>query len=116
MTQDSDNLFSYGTLQMETVQLTAFGRKLEGYSDAMSGYRVELIKTNDKEFETKSGATQHRNLRYTGVASDIVEGTVFQVTQAELEKADTYEPWDYQRVQVELRSGVKAWVYRNLSA
>lgn len=113
MSQDSEKLFSYGTLQIESVQLAAFGRKLDGKPDALSGYRVELIATNDHEFEIRSGATQHRNLRYTGVASDLVEGMVFQLTKEEIEQADSYEPWDYQRVQVELRSGDTAWVYLN---
>ncbi|HEX5874694.1 MAG TPA: gamma-glutamylcyclotransferase family protein [Pyrinomonadaceae bacterium] len=116
MIHDSENLFSYGTLQMEPVQLAAFGRKLTGQPDALIGYQLESIATNDHEFEIKSGATQHRNLRYTGVASDLVEGTVFQLTKAELKQADTYEPWDYQRVQVELKSGATAWVYLNKNA
>lgn len=116
MTHDSENLFSYGTLQNEAVQLAAFGRKLEGKPDALIGYTVELIATNDKEFEIKSGATQHRNLRYTGSASDVVKGTVFQLTKKELEQADTYEPWDYQRVQIQLTSGATTWVYLNPNA
>ena len=116
MIQDSENLFSYGTLQMESLQLAAFGRKLAGQPDALIGYRVELIATKDHEFEIKSGATQHRNLRYTGDASDLVEGTVFQLTKEELKHSDAYEPWDYQRVQVQLRSGEKAWVYLNPNA
>ena len=116
MSQDSEKLFSYGTLQIESVQLAAFGRKLDGKPDALIGYRVELIATNDHEFEIRSGATQHRNLRYSGVASDLVEGMVFQLTKEEIEQADTYEPWDYQRVQVELRSGDTAWVYLNSNA
>jgi hypothetical protein len=116
MIQDKENLFSYGTLQMEPVQLAAFGRKLKGKPDALIGYRVELIATKDHEFEIKSGATQHRNLRHTGVASDLVAGTVFQLTEEELKLSDAYEPWDYQRVQVQLRSGVKAWVYLNSNA
>ncbi|HEU4510089.1 MAG TPA: gamma-glutamylcyclotransferase family protein [Pyrinomonadaceae bacterium] len=113
MTQDTEYLFSYGTLQIESVQLAAFGRKLDGQPDALIGYRIELIQTKDHEFELKSGATQHRNLRYTGIASDLVEGTVFQLTKEELEQSDAYEPWDYQRVQVELKSGAKAWAYLN---
>ncbi len=116
MIQDTENLFSYGTLQLEPVQLAAFGRKLTGQPDALIGYRIELIQTKDQEFEIKSGATQHRNLRYTGVASDLVEGTVFQLTIEELEQSDAYEPWDYQRVQVQLKSGAKAWVYLNSNA
>lgn len=116
MTHDSENLFSYGTLQLEPVQLAAFGRKLAGQPDALIGYRVELIATKDHEFEIKSGATQHRNLRYTGDTLDLVEGTVFKVTKEELEQSDAYEPWDYQRVQVQLESGTKAWVYLQAEA
>ncbi len=116
MSEHSENLFSYGTLQMEPVQLAAFGRKLAGQPDALIGYKVELIATADHEFDIRSGATQHRNLRYTGAASDLVEGTVFQMTKEELEQSDAYEPWDYRRVQVQLRSGVKAWVYLNSKA
>jgi hypothetical protein len=116
MIQDLENLFSYGTLQMEPVQLAAFGRKLAGQPDALIGYTVELIATKDHEFDIKSGATKHRNLRYTGVASDLVEGTVFQVTKEELKQSDAYEPWDYQRVPVQLRSGARAWVYLNSKA
>lgn len=67
--------------------------------------------TADQEFVEKSGAVQHRNLQFTGVASDIVEGTVLTVTPKELEQADTYEPTDYHRVSVKLNSGAKAWVY-----
>lgn len=116
MIQDAEYLFSYGTLQIESVQLAAFGRKLDGQPDALIGYRVELVATKDHDFEIKSGATQHRNLRYTGIASDLVEGTVFQLTKEELEQSDAYEPWDYQRRQVQLKSGAKAWAYLNPNA
>lgn len=33
----SERLFSYGTLQLEQVQLTTFGRKLDGQPDDMRG-------------------------------------------------------------------------------
>jgi hypothetical protein len=32
-------LFSYGTLQRDEVQLSSFGRLLDGEDDAMVGYR-----------------------------------------------------------------------------
>ena len=39
MTDTADVLlFSYGTLQLESVQLSSFGRRLEGEPDAMTGY------------------------------------------------------------------------------
>jgi len=39
------------------------------------------------------------------------EGMVFDVSQAELEQADSYEVDDYKRVAVELASGQTAWLY-----
>ena len=41
-----------------------------------------------------------------------MQGTVFEVTEAELAMADTFEAqFDYQRVNVPLASGKEAWVY-----
>src|SRR5205085_1816301 len=58
-----------------------------------------------------TGATHHRNFQSTGVASDVVEGAVFAVTKQELEQADEYEKAaGYERVLVQLESGVSAWV------
>ena len=37
-------LFTYGTLQLEEVQLQTFGRKLEGKPDALVGYRLVMTK------------------------------------------------------------------------
>jgi gamma-glutamyl AIG2-like cyclotransferase len=109
--KQSEYLFTYGTLQLEEVQLSTFGRKLEGQPDALVGYRLVMIKIPDEDFVAKSGTADHRNLQFTGDASDLVEGIVFAVTMAELEKSDVYEPEGYQRVQVQCRSGLKAWIY-----
>ena len=108
---DHERLFSYGTLQTESVQLSTFGRKLDGSPDALVGYRLRMIMIADQDFVATSGAEYHRNLEFTGSASDLVEGTVFSVTQQELEQADAYEPDGYKRVQVKLQSGTEAWVY-----
>lgn len=105
------NLFSYGTLRSETVQFATFGRKLDGKPDVLPGYRLTPITITNKEFVTKSGAAEHRNLQFTGNAADSVEGTVFEVTLEELEQADAYEPEVYERQFVHLRSGAMAWVY-----
>ena len=41
-----------------------------------------------------------------------MQGTVFEVTEAELAMADTFEAqFDYRRVNVTLASGNDAWVY-----
>ena len=108
-----EHLFTYGTLQLEEVQLTTFGRKLEGRQDALIGYRLVTITIEDEDFATKSGTAEHRNLQFTGNASDFVEGTVFSITTEELEKSDAYEPEGYERVLVQLQSGINAWIYLN---
>ncbi len=110
---ETERLFSYGTLQTETVQLSTFGRKLDGSPDALVGYRLQMIQITDQEFVATSGAEYHRNLDFTGNTSDLVEGTVFSVTPQELEQSDAYEPEGYKRVRVNLHSGVEAWVYLN---
>jgi hypothetical protein len=109
--QASENLFSYGTLQLEEVQLETFGRKLEGHPEALPGYKIVMITIPDEDFVAKSGTANHRNLKFTGNASDIVKGSVLKVTQNELEQADRYEPEGYERVSVELQSGCNAWVF-----
>ena len=111
---ETERLFSYGTLQTLSVQLSAFGRKLTGSPDTLVGYRLRMIQITDQEFVATSGAEYHRNLEFTGSTSDLVGGTVFSVTQQELEQADAYEPDGYKRVRVTLRSGTEAWVYLNV--
>jgi gamma-glutamylcyclotransferase (GGCT)/AIG2-like uncharacterized protein YtfP len=109
--EEKENLFSYGTLQNEEVQLTTFGRRLEGKPDVLVGYRLAMIETLDQTFVAKSGATHHRTLQFTGNASDSVSGTVFTVTEEELAHADAYEPTDYKRGRIQMRSGLSAWAY-----
>lgn len=109
--KETERLFSYGTLQTESVQLSTFGRKLGGHPDALIGYRLRMIQIMDQEFVATSGAEYHRTLEFTGNPSDVVEGTVLAVTEHELEQADAYEPDGYERVRVKLRSGTEAWVY-----
>ena len=101
---DTQNLFSYGTLQIEAVQLATFGRRLKGEADTLLGYRLATLRMEDED---------HRNLQFTGNPSDSVEGTAFEVTENELEQADAYEPDGYERVRVTLKSGLQAWVYLN---
>ena len=109
--KDGELLFSYGTLRQSAVQLATFGRELSGSVDALVGYRLKIIRIDDHDFIVSSGTADHRNLEFTGNADDVVEGTVFTVTHAELEQADTYEPAGYARQLVQLRSGFNAWVY-----
>ncbi len=104
-------LFSYGTLQLESVQLETFGRTLSGKPDEMPGFEQSLVKIEDPDVVRKSGKTHHPIVRFTGRDADTVKGVVFQITAGELEHADEYEVAAYRRVAVRLRSGVRAWVY-----
>ena len=104
-------LFSYGTLQLESVQLATFGRRLDGAADALPGFESSMMKIEDTAVVATSGKTHHPIVAFTGRDSDLVAGTVFQVTAAELEQADKYEVAAYKRIAVTLRSGVQAWVY-----
>ena len=109
--EQQKSLFSYGTLQSEAVQLATFGRRLEGQPDALVGYSIVMTEIEDQDFVASSGTAHHRNLRFTGAASDVVEGTRLYLTRAELNLADSYEPSGYERIQVQLQSGATAWVY-----
>ena len=111
----TEYLFSYGTLQAEAVQLANFGRSLDGEPDALVGYALALIPLQGAAHLTHAGATHLRNARFTGNASDVVEGVRLAVTREELERADAYERTaDYHRVRVRLRSGREAWIYTSI--
>lgn len=106
-----ENLFSYGTLQQENVQLSTFGRKLEGHADSITGYKLALLEIKDLQVIATSGRTHHPIVEYSSKASDTVTGTVFKVSEAELLQADEYEVSDYIRVRALLKSGEQTWVY-----
>jgi len=107
----SESLFSYGTLQLEHVQLATFGRKLVGQADEMPGYVLTMLEIEDPEVVATSGATHHPVVTNSGKASDKVSGTVFAITAEELQQADEYEVAAYRRDRVQLASGTWAWVY-----
>lgn len=104
-------LFSYGTLQFDSVQISSFGRRLTGHEDAIPGYRKDLVEITDPDVIAKSGETFHPILVESGNPSDKVAGMVFEITAAELAAADRYEVSDYKRVELLLESGKYAWVY-----
>jgi gamma-glutamylcyclotransferase (GGCT)/AIG2-like uncharacterized protein YtfP len=104
-------LFSYGTLQLEPVQMALFGRLPEGMKDSMPGYRHSMIEITDPDVIAKCGKAWHPIVTHSDDPTDLVEGTVFQITEAELAAADAYEVADYKRIQVRLKSGIDAWIY-----
>ena len=109
--KNMENLFSYGTLQQENVQLKNFGHTLEGSKDTLQKYCLEDIEITDELVLITSEKKFHPILFLTGNEEDEVLGTVFKITSSELLKADSYEVDDYHRVQVILKSGTKSWVY-----
>ena len=104
-------LFAYGTLQQREVQLTTYGRALEGTADALRGYRLEPLAITDPEVVRLSGKAVHHIARESGDPSDRIPGIVFRLTEAELAATDAYEVDAYARVEVELASGVRAFAY-----
>ena len=107
----TQKLFSYGTLQLTSVQKETFGRKLLGKKDALLGYKLENLKIQDPYVLEISETKIHPIIRFTGMDNNLVEGTVFEVTSDELLEADNYEVEDYKRIEVILKSGIKSWVY-----
>ena len=105
-------LFSYGSLQQEEVQLSTFGRKLDGEKDLLIGYEPSLVVIDDPDVASRLKRTHHDNVVNTGDDWSNVQGTVFEVADAELAKADTFEAqFAYKRINVNLASGKDAWVY-----
>ena len=104
-------LFSYGTLRQDGVQMATFGRLLKGEPDTLVGYARELIEIEDPDVVAKSGKAHHPIVVHTGWSEDRVEGTVFEISDDDLERADAYEVEAYRRVLAPLASGLKAWVY-----
>jgi trans-2,3-dihydro-3-hydroxyanthranilate isomerase len=106
-----ERLFSYGTLQLEAVQMATFGRRLTGPRDALRGFEVVSLEIEDPVVVAISGKAQHTMARFTGRASDVVSGTVLAVSADEIQNADRYEVAAVKRVAVTLQSGARAWAY-----
>jgi hypothetical protein len=107
----SELLFSYGTLQLEAVQMATFGRRLTGQSDALRGFELVSLKIEDQQVVAISGKAHHTMAHFTGRPSDVVPGTLFAVTRDEIQNADKYEVAAVKRVAVVLQSGRRAWAY-----
>ena len=108
---NSESLFAYGTLQLEAVQLATFERRLSGTPDALQGFVLAPLTIEDPAVVAVSGKAQHTMARFTGRDSDVISGTVFAVSAAEIDSADKYEVAAVKRVALVLQSGVRAWVY-----
>lgn len=104
-------IFSYGTLQQESVQKKLLGRIVESWPDNLSRFKLSEISISNEHVIALSDQATHPIINFTGNASDIVEGEVLKVTATELATLDDYETDDYKRVTVTLNSGLEAFVY-----
>ena len=99
-------VFSYGSLQQEGVQLATFGRLLAGRPDGLVGFELATLQRGDKQLT---------NVIASRGADSVVQGTLYELTDAELAVADEYERADaYARTPVALASGTLGWVYTAL--
>ena len=104
-------LFSYGTLQLEKVQIETYGRLLKGEKDSLLNYKLDKLKITDAEVIKKSGKEFHPIAMKTGISDDMIDGTIYEITEEELDSTDKYEVSDYKRVLETFVSGKKAWIY-----
>ena len=58
-------LFSYGTLRQRDVQLSTFGRELDGRPDAIVGYELHYVTITDPRVIATSGSDRHPILKPT---------------------------------------------------
>lgn len=98
-------LFSYGTLQLEKVQIESFGRKLKGGKDLLTGYRLENLEFIDEDVLEKSGRKFHPIAVATRNPENEIEGMLFEITEEKLFQADQYEVSDYKRIYETFKSG-----------
>lgn len=111
MKDKKHNLFSYGTLQLEKVQMETYGRLLQGEKDTLTGYKLGSLKITDAGVLEKSGKEFHPIAIKTGNQNDHIEGMIFEISEEELKETDRYEVADYHRVLETFASGKKAWIY-----
>jgi gamma-glutamylcyclotransferase (GGCT)/AIG2-like uncharacterized protein YtfP len=105
-------LFSYGTLQQEDVQLSTFGRRLNGQRDELPKFEQSSVRIEDPQVMATLGKTHHANVTFNGNEDSRVPGMVFEISDAELASVDAYEAtFSYKRVAAMLASGRQAWVY-----
>jgi len=88
-----------------------FGRLLEGQADEIVGFEQFTITLDDPQTIAFTGKTEHMIVKFNGRDDCRIAGTVLELTEKELLKADQYECPPYERVAAKLASGRQAWVY-----
>lgn len=107
----AEYLFSYGTLQLEAVQMATFGRLLAGDRDILQGYELMPLEIEDLTVISISGKRHQTIARFTGRPADTIPRVVYALTPEEIRRADEYEVAPCLRISAVLQSGIRAWVY-----
>ena len=96
------NLFIYGSLQNNEVQMHLFGRLHPGRKATLEDYKlVDFLDSDNQVYPTIE--------KEKGLS---VVGKLITLSDEELKKADDYEGGQYKRIEVTLVGGQRAWVYK----
>ncbi len=104
-------LFSYGTLQNEDVQRDVLGKVLPGQADRLPFYDQSVLEVVNGGRAEASGTARYLLAHYSGRHTDVLQGTAYPVTAADLRRTDKFQGPAYKRIASVLGSGVCAWVY-----
>lgn len=104
-------LFSYGTIQLEKVQLENYGRLFKGEPDRLKGYTIEKLQITDSIVLSKSQLEYHPIAVKSEDKCYFIEGMLYEITNKELIETDKYEVSQYHRILETFESGKRAWVY-----
>jgi hypothetical protein len=80
------NLFSYGTLQLDSVQLSSFGRLLVGTKDAIPGFSRSMVEITDPDVIRTSGSNFHPIVGPSENPADQVEEPYFILPRKNLQR------------------------------
>lgn len=102
-------LFCYGTLLQPDIQLAVFGHRVDVEADTLPGYTKGPLTIGDPAVIALSGQTEHPFARQQLGAE--VAGATLLLSATDLARADAYEVSDYERIEVVLSSGTKAYTF-----
>lgn len=105
--------FSYGVLQFDKTQIDTFGRLLNRTVDIVKGYKLDNIKIQNPEIITLMDNDFHPVAKSTNNLNDEITGTVFELSDEDMAKIETYtqEYTSLTKTEVTLGSGKKSWMY-----
>jgi hypothetical protein len=104
-------VFSYGTLQLESVQRALFGRLVAMEDDVLTGFESVTITITDPAVLDASGTETHLTLLPSNDPAAAIPGKTLAITVGDLPAMDEYEGDNYRRIEAVLASGNTAWVY-----